>query len=185
MTIIKILQYPDPRLRTKGEKVTDFGAKTQQMIDDMFETHYAAQNCAALACTQLDFKNPKHITVIDFSEKKDQPLCLVNAEIIEKDGTETSPEGCMSVAGGDSIYEKVTRAAKITVKAQDRHGKPLHFTADGFMAKCIQHELDHLDGKLFIDHLSNLKRNRIKKKIEKMQRHANNHHVHDEHCQHE
>src|SRR3989338_3215346 len=106
MTIIKILQYPDPRLRTKGEKVTDFGAKTQQMIDDMFETHYATDNCAALACTQLDFAHPKHITVIDFSEKKNQPLCLVNAEIVEKIDEATSPEGCMSVSGG--AYENVT-----------------------------------------------------------------------------
>src|SRR3990167_8732150 len=169
MTIVRILQYPDPRLRKKGEKVTDFASKEiQQMIDDMFETHYATDNCAALACTQLDFKKPKHITVIDFSENKNQPLCLVNAEIIEKIGTETSGEGCMSVKGG--AYEKVTRAAKIKVKAQDRHGKEIIFEADGFMAKCIQHELDHLNGKLFIDHLSSLKRDRIRKKIEKLDR---------------
>ncbi len=185
MSIVKILQFPDLRLRTKGEKVTDFGAQTQQMIDDMFETHYASENCAALACTQLDFKNPKHITVIDFSEKKDQPLCLVNAEIIEKIGTETSPEGCMSVKGG--AYEKVTRAEKIKVKAQDRFGKAMEFEAEGFMAKCIQHELDHLDGKLFIDYLSHLKRNIIKKKIEKINRQGgdDHHHVHGENCQHD
>ena len=169
MTIVKILQFPDPRLRTKGEKVIDFGADTQKMIDDMFEAHYAADNCAALACTQLDFKKPKRITVIDFSENKNQPLCLVNAEIIEKIGTETSGEGCMSVKGG--AYEKVTRAEKIKVRAQDRAGKEIIFEAEGFMAKCIQHELDHLDGKLFIDHLSHLKRDRIKKKIEKIDRH--------------
>lgn len=168
MTIIRILQYPDPRLRTKGEKVTDFGPETQKIIDDMFETHYAAENCAALAATQLDFKNPKHITVIDFSQEKNQPLCLVNATIVEREGAETSEEGCMSVSGG--AFEKVTRAAKIRVKAQDRHGNPLGFEAEGFMAKCIQHELDHLDGKLFIDHLSNLKRDRIKKHIEKLNR---------------
>ncbi len=185
MTIVKILQYPDPRLRTKGEKVTDFGTETQQMINDMFATHYASENCAALACTQLDFKKPKHITVIDFSENKDQPLCLVNAEIIEKTGKETSGEGCMSVKGG--AYEKVTRAAKIKVKAQDRLGKPMEFEAEGFMAKCIQHELDHLDGKLFIDHLSNLKRDRIKKKIEKINRQGgdDHDHVHGEHCNHD
>ncbi|OGT42207.1 MAG: peptide deformylase [Gammaproteobacteria bacterium RIFCSPHIGHO2_12_FULL_40_19] len=187
MTIIKILQFPDPRLRTTAEKVTDFGAETQQMIDDMFETHYATDNCAALACTQLDFKKPKHITVIDFSEHKDQPLCLVNAEIIERIGTETSPEGCMSVKGG--IYEKVTRTAKIRVKAQDRFGKVMEFEASDFMAKCIQHELDHLDGKVFIDHLSHLKRNRIKKKIDKINRQGfDDHpheHVHGEHCNHD
>ena len=166
MAVIRILQYPDPRLRTKGEKVTDFGTETQKIIDDMFETHYAASNCAALAATQLDFENPKHITVIDFSEEKNQPLCLVNAEIVEKIGTKTSEEGCMSVSGG--VYEKVTRAEKIRVKAQDRHGNPLAFEAEDFMAKCVQHELDHLDGKLFIDHLSHLKRDRIKKRIQKL-----------------
>ena len=185
MTIVRILQYPDIRLKTKGEKVTDFGTETQKMIDDMFETHYAADNCAALACTQLDFKNPKHITVIDFSEHKDQPLCLVNAEIIERNGSTTLEEGCMSVAGG--AYEKVKRSEKIKVKAQDRNGKEFTFEADGFMAKCIQHELDHLDGKLFVDHLSHLKRDRIKKKIEKLNRQGHDHHehVHGEHCNHE
>ncbi|PIZ03447.1 MAG: peptide deformylase [Gammaproteobacteria bacterium CG_4_10_14_0_8_um_filter_38_16] len=183
--MVKILQFPDLRLRKKGETVTDFGQKTQKMIDDMFETHYATDNCAALACTQLDFQNPQHITVIDFSEKKDQPFCLVNAKITQKSGTETSPEGCMSVKGG--AYEKVTRAAKIKVHAQDRFGKTLEFEAEGFMAKCIQHELDHLDGKLFIDHLSHLKRDRIKKKIEKIDRQQgdDDHHVHGEHCSHD
>src|SRR3990167_7664776 len=180
MTIVKILQYPDPRLKTKAEKVTDFGAETQKMIDDMFETHYASTNCAALACSQLDFKKPKHITVIDFSEHKNQPLCLVNAEIIERIGDETSGEGCMSVGGG--AYENVTRSAKIKVRSQDRHGKAVEFEAEGFMAKCIQHELDHLEGKLFVDHLSHLKRDRIKKKIEKLQKY---HHVHDKHCTHD
>lgn len=184
MTIVKILQFPDPRLRTKGKKVTDFSNKeTQQMIDDMFETHYASENCAALACTQLDFKKPKHITVIDFSQEKNQPLCLVNAEIIEKIGEETSGEGCMSVKGG--AYEKVTRAAKIKVRAQDRHGKLLEFEAEGFMAKCIQHELDHLDGKLFIDYLSHLKRDLIKRKIAKLDRLKTENHVHDTNCQHD
>src|SRR3990167_4731976 len=178
MTIVRILQYPDPRLKLKAEKITDFGPETQKIIDDMFETHYAAENCAALACSQLDFKIPKHITVIDFSEEKNQPLCLVNGEIIERNGIYTAPEGCMSVAGA---YEKVARAAKIKVRAQDRHGKEMIFEAEGFMAKCIQHELDHLEGKLFIDHLSNLKRDRIRKKIEKFQKY---HHVHDENCRH-
>ena len=182
MTMIRILQYPDSRLRIKGEKVSDFGAETQKMIDDMLETHYASENCAALACTQLDFKKPKHITVIDFSQNKNEPICLINAEIIEKQGSETSGEGCMSVAG--AAYEKVTRAAKIRVQAQDRYGKPLDFEADGFLAKCIQHELDHLDGKLFIDYISNLKRDRIKKKIEKINR-QHKEHEHDENCRHE
>ena len=169
MTIVRILQYPDPRLRTKAEKVTDFGPETQKIIDDMFETHYATANCAALAATQLDFTNPKHITVIDFSAQKNEPLCLVNAEIIERTGEETSSEGCMSVYPS-AVAEKVKRAAKIRVKAFDRHGKLLEFEADGFMAKCIQHELDHLDGKIYLDRLSNMKRDRIKRKIEKAKR---------------
>ncbi|MCX7120491.1 MAG: peptide deformylase [Gammaproteobacteria bacterium] len=187
MTMIRILQYPDIRLKAKGENVTDFGAETQKMIDDMFETHYGTENCAALACTQLDFKKPKHITVIDFSSEKNKPLCLVNAVITEKEGEETSPEGCMSVGG--SAYEKVTRAAKIKIKAQDRFGKELNFEADGFMAKCIQHELDHLNGKVFVEYLSHLKRDRIKKRIEKLSRlpqeEEHHHHVHGEHCSHD
>jgi len=171
MSIIKILQHPNPRLREKAERLEDFGDETQKIIDDMFETHYAAKNCAALAATQLDFKNPKHITVIDFSVKKDQPFCLVNAKIIERDGEKTEEEGCMSLGiETGSIFEKVTRAATIKVRAQDRHGKTLEFEAEGFMAKCIQHELDHLDGKLFIDHLSPLKRARVEKQIKKLNR---------------
>ena len=171
MAIIKILQYPDPRLRKKGEKVEDFGNELQKIVDDMFETHYAADNCAALAATQLDFKNPKHITVIDFSPNKDKPLCLINAEIIEREGEQHEEEGCMSV-GVDSgaVFEKVKRAMKIKVKAQDRYGKPLELEAEDYMAKCIQHELDHLNGKLFVDHLSQLKRTRTDQKIKKQDR---------------
>ncbi len=170
MTILKILQYPNPRLKTVAQPVETFDDEIQKIIDDMFETHYSKENCAALAATQLDIKNPKHITVIDFSTNKDEPLCLVNAKIIEREGERTEEEGCMSVGG--ATYEKVTRAGKIKVRAQDRHGKPLEFEADGFMAKCIQHELDHLDGVIFLDHLSPLKRSRIDKKIEKLRRHG-------------
>ena len=168
MSIIKILQYPDPRLRTPGEKVEDFGEALQKVVDDMFETHYAADNCAALAATQLDFEKPKHITVIDYSPGKDKPFCLINAEIIERSGEQYEEEGCMSV-GSDSgvVFEKVKRCMGIKVRARDRHGKVITFEADGFMAKCIQHELDHLDGKLFIDHLSTLKRKRLEKRLEK------------------
>lgn len=168
MTILRILQYPDPRLKVKGRKVEDFGPKTQKIIDDMFETHYASDNCAALAATQLDLIDPPHITVIDFSKEKDQPLCLINAEILAYDGELNKEEGCMSVGEADGmVFAKVVRAAKIKVRAQDRFGKALEFEAEGFMAKCIQHELDHLEGKLFIDHLSHLKRQRLIKKLEK------------------
>ena len=167
MAIVDILQYPDSDLRRKGEPVTDFGDAFQAVVDDMFETHYAAENCAALAATQLNIPNAPHVTVIDFSEKKDQPLCLVNAKVVEKEGETFEGEGCMSVVLG---YEKVRRAEKIKVKSQDRHGNPQNFEADGFMAKCIQHELDHLNGMLFIDHLSKLKLDRIRKRIEKNRR---------------
>lgn len=170
MTIIRILSFPDPKLRRKGIPVTDFGEATQKIIDDMFETHYNSENCAALAATQLDIPNAPHITVIDFSEKKDQPLCLVNGKIIERSGKATDDEGCMSVGHGSGAFAKVTRSAKIKVQAQDRHGEIIEFEAVGFMAKCVQHELDHLDGKLFVDNLSTLKRKRILDIIKKSQR---------------
>ena len=168
MTMLKILQYPNPRLKTKATAVGEFNDALQRIIDDMFETHYGTNNCAALAATQLDIKNPPHVTVIDFSAEKNQPLCLVNAEIIERSGELSEGEGCMSVGGG--VYEKVTRATHIKVRACDRHGKPLAFAAEGFMAKCIQHELDHLNGTIFLDHLSSLKRRRIDKRLEKLRR---------------
>lgn len=167
MTILKILQYPDPRLQGKGYTVTEINDNIRRIINDMFETHYAAKNCAALAATQLDLPNPPHITVIDFSAEKNQPLCLINGEIIERSGEMQEDEGCMSIAG---VYDKVKRSAKIKVRALDRDGNPLEFEADGFMAKCIQHELDHLNGTIFIDHLSRFKRSRIDKKFQQLGR---------------
>lgn len=170
MAILKILQYPDPRLRSKGIPVTEFDDRIKGIIEDMFETHYAAHNCAALAATQLDIIDPPMITVIDFSATKNEPLCLVNPDIVEASGDRTEEEGCMSVGAGGGVFEKVTRAAKIRVKALDREGQPLDFEADGFMAKCIQHEVDHLHGRLFIDHLSRLRRGRVDNKLKKHQR---------------
>ena len=150
--MVTILQYPDLRLKSVGETVTDFGPKTQKIIDDMFETLYGTENCAALAMTQLDFPKPYRITVIDFSRKKNQPLCLVNPEVIEfSDELQDDPEACMSVPGG--IFENTGRAMRVKVKAQDRHGKELVTEAEGFMAKCMQHEIDHLDGIVTFDHL--------------------------------
>lgn len=173
MAIIRILQYPDPRLKTKAEKVEVFDDALQKIIDDMFETHYNTENCAALAATQLDFKNPKAITVIDFSREKDQPLCLVNPEVVwRSEELYDEAEGCMSVPGG--IYETVGRANKVKVKAQDRYGKPIEMEVEGYWAKCLQHEIDHLNGKIFIDHLSRLKRQRVDKKLEKWRRWAKN-----------
>lgn len=168
MTILTILQYPDPRLSRKAKPVAVFDETLQRIIDDMFETHYQSQNCAALAATQLDLPDPPHVTVIDFSEEKNQPLCLVNGQIVASSGDLLEPEGCMSVYG---VYDSVKRAAKVTVQALDRHGNPLEFEADGFMAKCVQHELDHLNGVIFIDKLSSLKRQRIDKKFTKLKRH--------------
>lgn len=169
MAMIPILQYPEPRLNNKGTTVTDFGPETQKIIDDMFETLYGSDNCAALAMTQLDYEHPLRITVIDFSEKKDQPLCLVNPEYTPlTDEILDEAEGCMSVPGG--IYEKVGRPRKVLVKAQDRHGEPLEFEAEDFMAKCVQHETDHLDGTIFIDRLSKLKRKRVDERIRKFNR---------------
>lgn len=163
MTVVRILQYPDHRLTLKATPVTEFTAEIKQMIDDMFETHYAANNCAALAHSQLDFPEPKRITVIDFSENKDQPLCLVNPEITEKSGETFTEEGCMSVSHGG--VAKVRRAEKIHVKYLDRDGNPREMDADDFLAKCIQHEIDHLDGILFIDRISDFKRRQLEKKI--------------------
>ena len=167
--MFKILQYPNPRLKTVAERIKQFDGSLQKLIDEIFETHYATNNCAALAATQLDIKNPKHITVIDFSPNKNQPLCLINAEIIEKVGEHKEEEGCISV-GDDNFFEKITRASKIKVCAQDAHGKLMKFEADGFMAKCIQHELDHLNGILFLDRLSIFKRNRVDKRLRKLRR---------------
>lgn len=167
--MLKILQYPDPRLKTTAELVKKFDDELQKIIDEMFETHYNTENCAALAATQLDFKSPKHITVIDFSRQKNEPLCLINAAIIYCTGEHIEEEGCMFIGGG--TYEKVTRAEKIKVRAQDRYGKPIEFEANDFMAKCIQHELDHLNGIIFLDHLSTSKRRRIDKRLGKLKKH--------------
>jgi peptide deformylase len=164
MPTFKILQYPDPRLKRKAHHVTQIDDRIRNIINDMFETHYKSENCAALAATQLDMTDPPHITVIDFSEDKNQPLCLINGEIIVREGETYEGEGCMSIVG---IYDKVKRASKITVRAMDQEGNTREFAAEGFMAKCIQHELDHLNGTIFIDHLSKLKRGRIDKKFKR------------------
>lgn len=167
MTKLAILQYPDPKLKRKGYHVEVVDEHIQKIIDDMFETHYSAENCAALAATQLDLPNPPHITVIDFSEDKNQPLCLINGEIIEKEGEIIEGEACMSVTG---IYEKIKRYTKVKVRALDRQGKEFVMETEGYMAKAVQHELDHLNGVIFLDHLSPLKRERVDKKFTKWER---------------
>lgn len=172
MSIVSILQYPDPRLKRTGVKVEDFGSDFQTYVDSMFATHYNAENCAALAATQLDLDPAYHVTVIDLSPQGDQPLCIVNGEIIEREGLQNEEEGCMSVGCDVEIYihSRVKRAQRIKVRAQDRYGEPFEMEAEGYMAKCIQHELDHLEGKIFLDHLSSLKRNMLEKKLNKQWR---------------
>jgi peptide deformylase len=164
MALLTILHYPDPRLRDKAapiDKVTD---EIRQLADDMLETMYDAPGIG-LAAIQVNVK--KRIIVIDISEDKSAPLVLINPEIIEKNGERDYEEGCLSVP---EAYETVTRADTIKVKMLNLAGDEEEFEAEGLLATCIQHEIDHLDGKLFVDYLSNLKRQRIRKKIEKHQK---------------
>ena len=164
MALLNILHFPDPRLRKVAKPVTEFDDELRQLVSDMFETMYEAPGIG-LAATQVD----RHIRllVMDVSEARDRPRCLINPEILAADGEEETDEGCLSVPG---FYEKVRRAEHIRVRAQDPHGEVSEFEASGLEAVCIQHEMDHLEGKLFVDYLSNLKRNRIRSKLEKMQR---------------
>jgi len=170
MSLLTILQYPDPRLKRIGLKVENFDAAFQKVVDDMFETRYTTPQCAALAATQLDLNPAWSVTVIDLSEKGDEPLCLVNPIIIHTEGEHIETEGCMSVYP-KFIHEKVKRAKKITVQAQDRYGQPLEITAEGYLAQCIQHEVDHLLGRIFVDKLPSFKVEKIKRKIKKYHRH--------------
>ncbi|MEJ2609953.1 MAG: peptide deformylase [Candidatus Thiodiazotropha sp.] len=164
MAILDILHFPDPRLRNKAKPVTQVDDSIRRLIDDMLETMYQAPGIG-LAATQVNVA--KQVVVIDLSEEKNQPLCLINPEILEKQGVEEMEEGCLSVPG---IYETVSRANQIRFKALDRDGVPFEMEADELLAVCVQHELDHLDGKLFVDYLSSLKRQRIRKKLEKESR---------------
>jgi peptide deformylase len=164
MALLEILEFPDERLRRKAKPVEVVDASIQRLIDDMFETMYAAPG-VGLAATQVNVA--KRVVVIDVSETKDQPLCLINPEILDRSGIEEREEGCLSVPG---VFEKVCRAEKVKVKALDRSGKPFEFEAEGLLAVCVQHEIDHLDGKLFVDYLSPLKRQRIRKRLIKAAR---------------
>jgi peptide deformylase len=161
MALLQILEFPDPRLRTRAQPVTQVDAALRKLVDDMFETMYAAPGIG-LAATQVNAA--KRLLVIDVSEKRDQPLVFINPEILAREGVEETEEGCLSVPG---VFDKVTRAEKVRVRALDRDGKQFEMEADGLLAVCIQHEIDHLDGKLFVDYLSELKRTRIRKKLEK------------------
>ena len=165
MAILEILEYPDPRLRTIAKPVEAVTPKISTLIDDMFETMYDAPGIG-LAATQVD----QHIQLIvmDLSEDKSEPYVFINPEITILEGEpEKMQEGCLSVPG---FYEDVERIEHVLIKALDREGKPFELEAAGLLAVCIQHEMDHLNGKLFVDYLSKLKRNRIKKKLEKQHR---------------
>jgi len=162
MAILNILHYPDPRLRKKALFVDKVDDAIKQLVDDMFETMYQAPGIG-LAATQADIQ--MRIIVIDISEHKNEPLCFINPEIIQSDGFDEMEEGCLSVPG---IYEKVERADQILVRALDREGESFDTQASGLLAVCIQHEMDHLEGKLFVDYLSELKRQRIRKKMDKL-----------------
>lgn len=161
MALLTILEFPDPRLRTQAVPVTQVNAALNTLIDDMIETMYAA-NGIGLAATQVNVH--QRLVVIDVSDERNAPQVFINPEIIAREGVEVTEEGCLSVPGA---YEEVERAERISVKALDRTGKEFTLEADGLLAVCIQHELDHLQGKLFVDYLSDLKRTRIRKKLEK------------------
>jgi len=162
MTKLDILHFPDKRLRTKATDITVVDDDLRLFIADMYQTMYEAPGIG-LAATQVNFH--KRLIVIDVSEDKNEPLCLINPVITHKEGIEVMQEGCLSVPG---FYEDVERAESITIKAQNEQGELFELTANDLLAVCIQHEIDHLDGKLFVDYLSPLKRNRIRKKLERM-----------------
>ncbi|MGB5539251.1 MAG: peptide deformylase [Gammaproteobacteria bacterium] len=164
MAILNILHFPDPRLRTVARPVEQVDDAVRQLLNDMLETMYAAPGIG-LAATQVNVD--KRIVVIDISEERNQPLYLINPEILELDGVEEMEEGCLSVPG---VYELVQRADRVKIRALGRDGDTFEMGAEGLLAVCIQHEIDHLDGKLFVDYLSQLKRTRIRKKLEKEQR---------------
>ena len=166
MAILRILHFPDDRLRTVAKPVAEVTDQHRTLIDDMLETMYDAPGIG-LAATQVNVH--EQILVIDISEEKNQPIVLINPEILEKDGDQEFDEGCLSVPG---IYETVHRAEHIRVKALNREGESFEMEASGLLAVCIQHEMDHLRGKLFVDYLSQLKKQRIRKKLEKQQRNA-------------
>ena len=164
MAILDVLRFPDERLRTVAAPVETITPELQQIVDDMFETMYAEEGIG-LAATQVDIH--QRIIVIDVSEDRDDQLVLINPEILEQSGSTGIEEGCLSVPGSRAL---VPRAEWVKVRALDRHGKPFELEADDLLAICIQHEMDHLVGKLFVDYLSPLKRQRIRQKLEKMAR---------------
>ncbi|MEE4218144.1 MAG: peptide deformylase [Xanthomonadales bacterium] len=166
MAKLEILEMPDPRLRTVAKPVETFGSELSQLVDDMIETMYDARGIG-LAATQVNVH--KRLLVLDVSEAQDTPREYINPRILGSEGSETCEEGCLSVPG---IYADVSRAETVRIAAYDRQGKAFEETLDGMHAVCIQHEIDHLDGKLFVDYLSPLKRRMVVKKLEKARKQA-------------
>ncbi|WP_211092033.1 peptide deformylase [Vibrio agarilyticus] len=169
MSVLQVLTFPDDRLRTVAEPVAAVTPEIQTIVDNMLETMYAEEGIG-LAATQVDIH--QRIVVIDISENRDEPMVLINPEIVEKRGEDGIEEGCLSVPGARAL---VSRAAEVTVNALDRDGNPFTLEADDLLAICIQHELDHLAGKLFVDYLSPLKRKRIQDKLVKIKRYNEKH----------
>ena len=167
MPLLDILRFPDTRLRTKAKKLTDVTDEIRLVVDDMLETMYDAPGIG-LAATQVNIH--KQIVVIDISEEKIEPLCLINPKILQSSGSEINEEGCLSVP---EYFAEVNRAEEVTVEALDREGNKFTLEAEGLLAVCIQHELDHLKGNLFVDYLSPLKQKRLKKKLEKIAKQKN------------
>ncbi|WP_456372166.1 peptide deformylase [Thiolapillus sp.] len=161
MAILDILKFPDPRLRNRAKPVQEVDESVRKLADDMLETMYDAPGIG-LAATQVGVA--RQVIVIDISEERDDPLVLINPQILQSEGEEEMEEGCLSVPG---FYDTVKRAEKVRLKALDREGNELVRDLDGLLAVCVQHEIDHLHGKLFVDYLSRLKRERIRKKLEK------------------
>ena len=164
MALRTILHYPDPRLRQVAKPVPAVDDAVRQLVDDMAETMYAAPGIG-LAAIQVNV--PLRVVVIDISETRDQLQVFINPEIVEQTGKQVFEEGCLSVPG---IYDEVERAHHVRVKALDRLGQPFEIEADDLLATCLQHEIDHLNGKVFVDYLSRLKQSRIRKKLEKQER---------------
>ena len=164
MAKLEILEFPDPRLRTVAQPVETFDGRLGTLIDDMLETMYGASGIG-LAATQVDVH--QRVLVMDVSDARDQPLAFVNPEIVDREGEQTYEEGCLSVPG---IYAEVKRADRVKVRARDRDGKEFEVELDGLAAVCLQHEMDHLQGKLFVDYLSPLKRQMVRRRLEKQRR---------------
>jgi peptide deformylase len=164
MAILSILEFPDERLRKKALPVAEVDESIRQLVDDLFETMYAAPG-VGLAATQVNIQ--KRVLVLDTSDQKNEPYCFINPEILQRTGRGEGEEGCLSVPG---IFEKVSRSEKIVVKALNREGECFEMEAEGLLAVCIQHEIDHLEGKLFVDYLSPLKRQLLRGRLKKEQR---------------